>query len=224
MPPPLHLPISPPADKIPFMNSPKWLAWAQKLQAIAQSGLTYNTNAFDRERYEAVSKIAAEILSDNCGADPELVNDLFATQSGYLTPKIDIRGVVFKENRILLVKERSDGGWTLPGGWVDINEPPSRAVEREVFEESGYEVKAEKLLAVYDRNQHGHTPEVFHTYKLYFECRITGGSPQTSIETDGCDFFCLENLPQLSIARVTPEVLQRLFRYNNNPQLLADFD
>ena len=147
------------------MTNPKWLEWAQNLQALAQSGLTYSPNPFDIQRYEEIRAIAAEMLSTYSQVDLPIIRDLFDAQAGYTTPKVDSRGVVFKDDRILLVRELADGGFTLPGGWVDVNEPPSSAVEREVWEETGYLVKAKKILAVYDRNKHGHPPYIFHIYK-----------------------------------------------------------
>ena len=119
-------------------NQPLWLDWAQRLQAIAQSGLTYTTNVFDIERFEDLRQIAAEILAAHTDHDLPYISDLLAGEQGYATPKLDVRGVIFRDDKILLVKERVDGGWTLPGGWIDVGEPPSLAAEREVWEESGY--------------------------------------------------------------------------------------
>jgi ADP-ribose pyrophosphatase YjhB (NUDIX family) len=206
------------------MAYPQWIDWAQRLQALAQSGLAYSPNIYDRERYEIIRSIAVEMLSAAAGIELPQVKELIDAQAGYATPKIDIRGVVFQEGKILLVRELADGGWTLPGGWVDVNEPPSRAVEREVWEESGYQVRANKLLAVYDRNQHGHPPYIFHTYKLYVRCELTGGQPVDSHETDGARFFGADNLPPLSTARTTPEVLARMFAHYDHPHWPTDFD
>jgi ADP-ribose pyrophosphatase YjhB (NUDIX family) len=206
------------------MTHPQWIDWAQRLQALAQSGLAYSPNEYDRERYEAVQKIASEMLGAAAGIDLPALDKLFANEAGYATPKIDIRGVVFQDGKILLVRELIDGGWTLPGGWVDVNEPPSRAVAREVWEESGYEVRPVKLLAVYDRNLHGHPPYIFHIYKLYIRCELTGGAPADSNETSGAAFFAQDELPPLSVARTTPEVLSRMFAHYDHPHWPADFD
>jgi ADP-ribose pyrophosphatase YjhB (NUDIX family) len=206
------------------MAHPQWIDWAQRLQALAQSGLAYAPQAYDRERYEMVRTIAAEMLSAAAGIEPPTLQELFASEAGYATPKIDIRGAVFRDGKILLVRELIDGGWTLPGGWVDVNETPSRAVEREVWEESGYEVKAKKLLAVYDRNLHGHPPYIFHIYKLYFRCDLIGGQPADSHETSGARFYGQDELPPLSVARTTPEVLERMFAHYHNPDWPAEFD
>lgn len=207
-----------------LMSIPKCLDWAQRLQALAQSGLTYNQIPFDRERYEAVKQIAAEMLSNLSQVELPVVQDLLDSQSGYITPKVDVRGVAFRDGKILLVRELADNGWTLPGGWVDVNEPPGRAAEREVWEESGYENRAVKLLAVLDRNQHGFPPYAFHAYKLYFLCEITGGSPVDSHETAGASFFARDEIPPLSLPRTTPEVIARMFAHYDHPEWPTDFD
>ncbi|MBI9044408.1 MAG: NUDIX hydrolase [Anaerolineaceae bacterium] len=206
------------------MKKYQWLEWVMELQAHAQNGLTYSTNPFDVERYEMIREIAVNMLADMSSIPLEKIEDLIYPQEGYATPKIDIRGVVFLNDRVLLVKEVSDGGWTLPGGWVDIHESPSVAVEREVWEESGFKVKTRKLLAVQDRNLHGHPPHLFHIYRLFFQCEITGGEPATSLETDGVDFFSEDNLPNLSLSRTTPAIIQRLFYHFAHPDLPTDFD
>src|SRR5215471_2057099 len=137
---------------------PKWLQWARALQAIAQNGLTFAGNEYDAERYRAIREIAAEIMASYGTVEKSHVIDLFSKEVGYATPKVDVRGVVFRGNELLCVKEKEDNLWTLPGGWADINESPSEAVTREVFEESGYQTRAVKLLAVYDRSKHDHVP------------------------------------------------------------------
>ena len=143
----------------------KWLEWAQQLQAIAQNGFTYCGNLYDLERYGQVRQIAAAIMATHTNVEPTFVCNLFEREEGYATPKVDVRGVVFQENKILLVKEREDGCWTLPGGWVDVGESPSAAIVREVYEESGYQTRVIKSLALYDRNhpRQGHLP-IQHPY------------------------------------------------------------
>jgi ADP-ribose pyrophosphatase YjhB (NUDIX family) len=205
---------------------PQWIAWAQRLQALAQNGLTYNTNPFEIERNHAIQQVAEEMLAAGTGLEPGALRDLFAGEVGHATPKVDVRGAVFQDETILLVKERADGLWTLPGGWVDVGEPPSRAVEREVVEESGYETRAVQLLALYDRNhaRHAHPPHPFHIYKLFFRCDLIGGAPAASIETDGASFFREDALPPLSLGRVTPAQIARLFEHYRHPEWPTDFD
>ena len=202
----------------------RWLKWAQNLQAIAQAGLTYSDGAYDIERYKAIQRIAAEILAGHTDAGADKIAGLLAQESGYATPKIDVRGVIFQDDAILLVKERADGLWTLPGGWADVNESPRHCVEKEVWEESGYEVTAVKLLAVYDRNQHPHPPIPWHTYKLFFLCRLDGGTPTHTLETNGVGFFPEGNLPPLSVSRVTTGQISRMFDHYRHPDWPTDFD
>ena len=206
------------------MTHPHWFTWAQRLQTIAQAGLTYARDPFDVERYHQIQQIAAEILAAGADAPLEQVHGLLAAEEGYATPKLDVRAVVLREGRMLLVKELSDGGWTLPGGWVDVGDRPSAAAEREVREESGYEVRAVRLLALYDRNLHGYPPFIFHTYKLFFLCELLGGAPTVSIETGGADFFAEDDLPPLSVARVTPQVLARMFDLARDAEAMTEFD
>lgn len=201
-----------------------WLNWAQRLQAIAQTGLTYASGEFDVERYRAVREIASEMMAAGSQSGIATIRGLFAGQAGYATPKVDVRGVVFRESRVLLVKEREDGGWTLPGGWADVGESPAEATVREVREESGFETRAVKLLAVYDRNRHGHTPIPFHAYKLFFRCEIVGGAAAVSVETEGVGWFAEDGLPALSISRVTPAQIRRFFEHSRHPGWLTEFD
>jgi len=154
---------------------PKWHNWVERLQTIARAGLTYSQNTFDLDRYQQVQTLAAEILAEGLDSPIEKTEALLGNEQGYATPKLDVRGVVFKEGKILMVKEVIDGEWTLPGGWVDVGEPPSLSAEREVWEESGYEVRAVKLLALYDHRKHDFRPYFFHIYKLFFLCELMGG-------------------------------------------------
>jgi ADP-ribose pyrophosphatase YjhB (NUDIX family) len=203
---------------------PKWLEWARELQVLAQNGLTYANDTFDTKRYKSIRKIAAEMMAAHSNLGEGEWRALFDAQAGHATPKVDVRGVVFKDDKVLLVRERSDGMWTLPGGWADPGEPPSVATVREVYEESGYETRAVKLLALHDRSKHGHPPHAFYIYKVYFLCELTGGAPVVSDETDGVDFFCEDDLPPLSLTRVTPAIIARLFDHYRNPDWPADFD
>lgn len=206
--------------------SQQWVEWTQRLQAIAQNGLTYSENPYDLERYQQLQQIAAEIGAVYTQMEPSYILDLFAKEIGYATPKVDVRGVVFQDEQILLVKEREDGCWTLPGGWVDIGESPSEAVVREIYEESGYQTKAVKLLAIYDRNhpRHEHPPMQHHVYKLFFECELLGGNPVENFETEGADFFRESEIPNLSLGRVVPSQIAKFFEYSRRPDWQTDFD
>lgn len=204
---------------------PKWLDWAKRLAAISQSGLAYSDNNYEIERYQAIRDIAAEMMA--AGGDMEKAGfiELFSREAGYATPKVDVRGAAFRDDTILLVKESVDGLWTLPGGWADVGDSPSEAVEREVIEESGFEVRTVKLCAVYDRNKHPHKPSFpFHLYKMFFLCEIIGGQPKTSPETEAVEFFAEDQIPPLSQGRVLPQQIKRMFQYYRDPSLPTDFD
>lgn len=204
----------------------KWLEWAQRLQAIAQNGFTYCENPYDLQRYGQVRQIAAEVMATYADVEPSFVSNLFEQEDGYATPKVDVRAAVFQENKILLVKEREDGCWTLPGGWVDVGESPSEAIVREVYEESGYLTKATKLLALYDRNhpRHNHPPMRHHVYKLFFLCELIGGAPAENLETSEVEFFAQQQIPELSLTRVVPSQIERLFEHYYHPDWQTDFD
>ncbi len=206
-------------------NDSRWLDWSKRLQAIAQNGLTFARDHYDIDRYQAVREIVAEMLTTGSGQNISVIRGLLGQDTGYTTPKVDVRGVVFREDKILLVRERSDGKWTLPGGWADVCASPAKNVVREIFEEAGFQTRATKLLAVFDRSQHPHDPPFpFHVYKMFFLCTITGGAAKTSSETDGVEFFAETSLPDLSLTRVTPGQIKRLFEHLRAPHLPADFD
>ncbi len=170
-------------------------------------------------------QIAADMLADKTDATTEDVLDLFVREKDYATPKVDVRGAAFRDGRILLVKECSDGKWALPGGWADVGESPSESVEREVWEESGFTVKTERLAAIYDRSKHPHKPLMhYHVYKLFFIFEITGGEPTTSSETEEAAFFGEDDLPELSITKILPEQIAKMFEHCRRPELPVYFD
>jgi ADP-ribose pyrophosphatase YjhB (NUDIX family) len=203
----------------------RWLELARRFQALAQSGLAYCKDPYDQERYEEIRRLAAEMLATGSGpTDTAPILNLLTGEIGYATPKIDVRAAVFDQARILLVRERTDGLWTLPGGWADVGDAPSVAVIREVKEESGYDVVVKKLAALYDRDKHGHPPIPFHVYKLFFVCELCGGEPVETLETDGVGFFDEDGLPPLSLPRVTPVQVRRMFDHYRNPEWPTSFD
>lgn len=202
----------------------KLIQIANSLFAVAQNGLLYSKDVFDIERYSQIQKIAASILSEKSNLTAEQILDIFSCEKGYATPKVDVRGAVFEDNKILLVKERTDQLWSLPGGWVDINESPSEAVCKEIWEESGFETKAIKLMALYDKNKHAHPAQLPHTYKLFFICKLIGGEKKTSIETSEVEFFKRDQLPALSLHRVVQSQIERAFEHMKDINLPTDFD
>jgi ADP-ribose pyrophosphatase YjhB (NUDIX family) len=205
-------------------NTNVWNSVAQRIQAIAQTGLTYATSPYDVERYSELSAIAASM---SAGPEPEritLATELFAASHGYATPKVDVRAAVFQNNRLLLVREREDGRWTLPGGWAEVGQSAAESVEREVREESGYIVRAVKLLACWDRNKHPHPPIPFHAYKLVFRCELLGGSPGATLETTEVGFFEEDQIPELSLTRTLPEQIRFVFQCLRDANAPTAFD
>jgi len=203
----------------------RWLEWSGRLQAIAQNGLTFARDPYDIERYNEVRQIAAEMVSMGTGMGQAVVLGLLEKETGYATPKVDVRGIVFRDDKLLLVRERSDGKWTPPGGWADVCESLAENVVREVYEESGFSTWAEKILAVFDRSKHPHEPAfTFHVYKVFVRCSITGGGATPSNETDSVGFFSEHEIPELSLTRVTAGQIRRMFEHHCNPALPADFD
>lgn len=200
------------------------LQWARKVQAIAQNGLAFTQDPFDRERYQQLQALVAQVLEAQLDVPVARAAAFWEGEHGYATPKVDVRGAVFRGERVLLVRERSDGRWTLPGGWVDVNDSPSAAVAREIREESGYRARAVKLAALVDKNRHPHPPGIHHIYKLMFLCELTGGAPAVSEETDAVDFFPVLALPQLSTGRILASQIERLYRHHLDPALPTDFD
>ncbi len=206
------------------MQDLRWLHWAQLLQAIAQTGDTYATDEFDRQRYAQVRSIAAAMVAAGSGAAPQDIVELFMSESGYATPRLEVRAAVFRDDRILMVQERSDGLWTLPGGFADVGDRPSGAIEREVLEESGFVVRASRLVALFDRNQHDHPPFGYHIWKAFFMCELLGGEARASTETSAADFFPEDGLPPLSRGRISVKQLQHMFEHHRNRELPASFD
>ena len=206
------------------MSESRLLDQARRLHALARSGLHYAQNEYDRERYAEIERIAAGLLAGS--SDParaELLR-LWAQERGYVTPKVEVRGAVFRDGKVLLVREAADGLWTLPGGWADVNETPSQAVEKQMVEESGLEVRAVKLAALYDRNRHGHGESLHHSWKAFFLCEIVGGEARGSYETDAVGFFEPAELPPMSLGRSTPRQVARMLEHWRNRALPADFD
>jgi len=200
------------------------LAFARRLLALSQTGLHFTREEYDRERYREVADIAAALLAEASGRDATQLRQTWFVEDGYSTPKIDVRGAIFREDRALLVRESTDGKWTLPGGWADINDTPRRAVEKEIEQESGFTAHAAKIAAVYDRNAHGHPPHLFHAWKMFFICDITGGEARTSYETTAVEFFPIDALPDLSTGRSTAVQIRRMYQHHLHRDWPTEFD
>jgi ADP-ribose pyrophosphatase YjhB (NUDIX family) len=207
------------------MDEPQWLLWARELQAIAQTGLTFSTDNYDLDRYHRLRAIAVEMLAVGSNTPIERIQGLFNQDVGYPTPKVDVRAAIFRDDSILLVREISDGRWTLPGGWADVNQSARESVEREVKEESGFDARALKLAGVYDYRRQGHVAShPYSIYKLFFICELTGGSARPSLETSAVEFFPVDQLPELSLGRVNPGQIGRMYEHRQHPELMTDFD
>ena len=204
-------------------KSPKWLEWAREIFSLSQSGITYSGNQYDIERYKRLQEITAEMIASQSGIEKETVLESFSMQAGYITPKIDVRGAVIRDDKILLIQERADGQWAMPGGWADLGNAPASVAEREVWEESGFRVKAEKVLAVIDANRI-QPMEFYHAYKIIFLCTFLDGEPRVSHETLAVDFFDLNNLPPLSMYRTDENMLREVFAHIENPARPTLFD
>jgi ADP-ribose pyrophosphatase YjhB (NUDIX family) len=188
---------------------------ARRVQAIAQAGLHYAENEFDRQRYQELRDLSVELSAAATDMDMGKIRDLFTNETGFQTPKVDVRSVVIKDNKILLARERSDGGFSLPGGFADINNSPSEVAVKEVREETGLEVRTSRLLAVIDTDRHNFPPLEYHYYKLVFLCDLIGGELCDSDETTEAGFFDLDNLPQLSEKRNTCQLFDLIRRQLN---------
>jgi ADP-ribose pyrophosphatase YjhB (NUDIX family) len=205
------------------MKTPHWLSLARELYTISQAGLAYSKNDFDLERYQRLQEISAEIIAGQSKLEKEVVLESFAIQNGYPTPKVDVRGAVVRDGKILLVQEVTDGCWSLPGGWADLGESPLEMVEREVLEESGMRVKARKVVAVYDANNFAPL-EFWHAYKVIFLCEILGGEPTPSHETPDVRFFDPANLPPFSQNRTNQRIIDEIFAHLADPNRPTSFD
>jgi len=205
-------------------SEPRWLSIARELRAIAQTGLAFTADGFDHQRYQRLRELAALLMAQGSGEHESIV-ELFRQERGYATPKVDVRGAAFVDGRVLMVREISDGRWTLPGGWADVNQSAAECVVREIAEESGFKARALKLAAVYDYQRSGHPPRhIDSIYKMFFICAVTGGAARASDETSEVAFFPRDQLPPLSLGRSTAEQIDRMFQHAEHPELPADFD
>ncbi len=183
------------------LSQPDWLNWVKELQFIAQAGLAYTRDDFDKERFERIREITAEMMSSTAGLPLEKVKDLFCNEQGFQTPKLDSRAAIFQDEKILLVKERN-GKWSLPGGWVDVLETIKTNTEKEVKEEAGLDVEAVRIIAVQDRNRHNHPPYAYNVCKIFMLCELKGGQFVPNLETLESGYFGLEELPPLATEKI----------------------
>lgn len=205
-------------------GTPNWLRWAREIHMIGQTGLYYAQNEFDRMRFQRLLEMSAEMISNNIGIPEKKVLAALSAQEGYVTPKVDVRGAVFRDDKILLVKEITDGLWSLPGGWADVNEAPSRMVEKEVQEETGLTVAARKIIGVYEANHDRQPINVFHSYKILFLCDYLNGEAHPSYETPDVEYYPIDQLPPLSLNRTRETYIMEAYRHHCDSSLPAVFD
>jgi ADP-ribose pyrophosphatase YjhB (NUDIX family) len=206
-------------------DEPQWLRIARELRAIAQTGLAFTADRFDQKRYERVRELAATMLAQGSGEHVDVIIELLREGWGYTTPKVGVRGAAFDDGRVLLVREISDGKWTLPGGWADVNQSAGECVVREIAEESGFVAKTLKLAAVRNYQRSGHPPRnVDSIYTMFFICEITGGAARASDETSEVAFFPRDALPPLSLGRTTAAQIDSMFHHAEHPELPTEFD
>ena len=205
-----------------FLKEP-WLKWAMEIQSIAQIGLTYTKDEYDKERYEQLRNIASEMLSYKTDIPVDKVKNLFCNEQGYQTPKLDTRAAIFKDDKILLVHEKN-GFWSLPGGWVDILESIESNTIKEVKEEAGLDVVAKKVIAIQDRNKHNTPIYPYGVCKVFVECEVMGGEFVENIETVEIGYFSLDNLPRLAKEKCTPKQVEMCFEAKNNKNWQVYFD
>lgn len=201
----------------------KWLELVMEIQSIAQAGLAYTQNVYDIERYERLREISAELMSMKTEFSLEKVKDLFCSEAGYQTPKIDTRGVVFKDDKILLVHE-NDGYWALPGGWCDVLESVKSNTVKEVKEEAGIDVVPKRIIAVQDRNKHNKPLFALGICKIFVLCEEIGGCFKENIETTEIGYFGLDELPILSEDKSNKEQIEMCFKAKNDQNWEVRFD
>lgn len=201
-----------------------WLSIAKRINSIAQTGLAFTNDTFDRERYRELLELSIQILSNITEIETNKLHFIFNRDIGYQTPKLGVRAVVFQDDKILLVKEKMDDKWSLPGGYADIGLTPSEIIVREVKEESGFDVLPTRILGMIDYNKHQRRPFPFDIHVLFMECQIIGGNSTTGLETSDVGFFSIDNLPELSVRRVTEAQIRQMYELHNNPELEPIFD
>ena len=208
-----------------LMDEKELIDIANRIRSLAQNGLVYSTNEYDTERYTELFGLSDRILSWASGYEVPVIRQCFALEKDYVTPKVDVRAVIFNErDEILLVREKADGLWSLPGGWGDVGYSPKEVAVKEVKEETGLDVKPVRLLAVQDKKCHNHPPALHYAYKIYILCKITGGEFEPAFDILDKGFFRQDALPPLSLERVLKEQIDLMFEYKKNPAKEAEVD
>lgn len=205
-------------------KEPQWLQWAREIQSLGQIGLAFSENHYEKARNTRLIELASEMVEKHTNLEKESVNKVLMNQPGYATPKIDVRSAVIKDGKILLVQESDDKCWAMPGGWADVGDYPSQVAVRETKEESGFDVKVNKVIGIFDANRNGRALEFFHAFKIIFLCDLVGGHACKSEETLAVDFFDLNDLPQLSPNRTNIRHIEEIKKHMADINRPALFD
>ncbi len=207
------------------MSAPDILEYAKRIKTLAQIGLTYAGNEYDMDRYLELGNISLKLMEAVTGLSTEKLKVYFSEKREYITPKVDIRAVVFnKEGELLMVREAADGLWSLPGGWADVGFSPSEVAVKEVFEETGWVVTPIRFLAVQDKRLHPHPPALEYVYKIFIECRVTAGGWKAAFDILEAGFFSREKIPPLSTDRVVQQQIDLVFAYRDHPGKAVTLD
>lgn len=202
----------------------KWLKWAIEIQSLAQAGLAYTENKYDIERYERLRDISVEMIRIKTDLEFNKIKNLFCNETGYQTPKIDTRAVIFKDDRILLTHE-NNGNWSLPGGWCDVLESIRSNTIKEVKEETGLDVETIKIIAVQDRNKHNKPIYAYGICKIFVLCNVIGGEFIENIETTEIKYFALDEIPNdLAEEKTNREQIEMCFEAYKNENWQTQFD
>lgn len=207
-------------------NDPDWLALARELQALAQNGLTFTENPYDVERYEQLQTAVAKMLAHGFSVDPIEVKNVFKELRGYVTPQVDVRGAIFRDDTVLLVQEKSDQKWTMPGGFCDVNMSSAENMVKEIQEEATVHASVKKLIGVYDKRKHlpKESRQYRHIYKVFYLCEIIEGEPSPGMETQGAEFFSIGALPPLSVGRINEVQIQEAYAHHLDPGRMPYFE
>ena len=199
------------------MEAQAQLDLVKRIKAIAETGLVYAEDSYDRERYEELREIGLKLMAEMSGKSFAQLDSFFLPQLDYPTPKVDVRGFVLNDkDEILMARESVDGKWTIPGGWADVGHTPTDVAVKEIKEETGLDAEIVRLVAIYDKQRHPHPPEPYYIYKLMFHCKVTGGKLEAGFDMRGADWFSLDNLPPLSEERILESQLHHLFTLVKN--------
>lgn len=207
-----------------MIENERLIQWAVELKSIAQAGLAYSKNPYDLERFQRIREIAAEIMSEKTGVALGRVTDVFCCESGFQTPKLDTRAAIFKDGKVLLVKETLTDTWSMPGGWVDVDQTIASNTIKEAKEEAGLDVVADRLVALLDRNRHNTPPYAHGICKAFVLCTVTGGEFTPNLETSESGYFDLDNLPVLSLGKNTEAQIRLCYKALQDEHWQVVFD